>query len=119
MSVIQNFSVPAGDDLEVVFTFDAGFAIPEDGAHVTWDVFNQSGGVPDLSAPIISKSTDDDISWPASPGDTFTVRLNSSDTILLLGNYYHEAEVVDINDDHTTVTTGIMTVTQTGVSRSP
>ena len=116
MSVIQNFSVPAGDDLEVVFTFDTGYAIPEDGAVVNWQVFNQAGGIPDLSAPIISKSTLDDIDFPASPGDTFTVRLNGGDTLDLLGNYYHEAEVIDINDDRTTVTTGIMTVTQTGVN---
>ncbi len=114
MSVIQNFSAPAGDDLEIVFVFDPGYAVAEDGAVVEWKVYDQSVGIPDLSEPILSKSTSDGIDFPPSPGTEFTVRLNSADTVDLLGNYYHEAKVTDINGDLSTVTTGIMTVTQTG-----
>lgn len=119
MSVIQNFSVPANDDVEVGFTFDAGHEIEQNGSTATWAVYAQSGGVVDRSTRLLVKTTSDDITWPASPGDTFSVRINRADTADLLGNYYHEVEVVDANDDHTTVTTGIMTVTLTAINGSP
>ena len=114
MPVIQNFSVAAGDDLEINFVLDADTPIDLDGADIYWNVYEQAYGIPNSDVePVIAK-TPSDITI-GSPADNFTVFLTEEDTEDLLRNYYHEAHVVDVNGNTTTVTIGIMTVTQTEI----
>ena len=43
----------------------------------------------------------------------FIVNIDRADTLNLLGNYYHEARIVDGLGEDITVTYGLMTVNQT------
>jgi hypothetical protein len=119
MPIIQNFSVAAGDDLDINFVLDPNSGLDLTGADIYWNVYEQAYGIPDSSTPpVIVKSTPADITI-GSPADNFTVTLIETDTENLLRNYYHEAHVVDVNGNTSTVTVGIMTVTQTEIRSSP
>ena len=117
MPVIQNISVPAGDDIEITFDLDDNTVIDLDGATITWNVYEQVYGIPD-GTPVISKSTSDvdEVTIPGSPADIFVVMLTGADTKGMLHNYYHEAYVEDVNGSKNTITTGIFTVTQTKIA---
>ena len=121
MPIIQNFSVPAGDDVDLTFDIDDDTAIVLSGATIFWNAYEQIQGVPDKTKPVINKSSvsGDGIEIPASPDDIFVVSLVEADTLELLRNYYHEAKIVDANGNHTTVTIGVMTVTETEFRSSP
>lgn len=111
---LQNFSIPAGDTDTVTFEVvpDTGIDILLSGLHVTWKVYDQEHGVVDDDAvAIISRSLGAGIEIvPSPPG--FVVTIEGSDTLALLGNYYFEAQVIDALEAVTTVTQGIMTVTE-------
>jgi hypothetical protein len=121
MTAVQNFSVPQGDDLDVVFTVDPADQIDLTAAGVVWRAYEmqfavpvmtqESGGVP-VPASVVSKdSATGGVTILESPGQ-FVVHLNMPDTALLpTGNYYHEAEVTDASGNNATVCHGAMAVT--------
>ncbi len=115
--LIQNFSVPADNDHDVIFTITSN--TPDDtlaGSTIYWRAFEQTIGSPVPSAPpVISKSSlsSGGVAILPSPPMTFVVSLDKVDTAALLRNYYHEATVVDELGNIDTVTVGIMTVTPT------
>lgn len=114
MPVIQNFSVPAGDDVPVTFVMDPGSGIDINTAEARWRAFQQENGVPlPATSPILDKTSlsGGGIELVPSPLG-FIVTFAGADTVDMLRNYYHEAEVTDAAG-HSTLTVGIMTVTQT------
>jgi hypothetical protein len=116
MPAIQDFSVPQGDDMDVVFNLDPTDQISLTGATVTWAAFEQNFAVPTSLASggevILKASTAlGQITILPSPLQ-FIVHLASADTISLPpGNYYHEAAIQDVNGNRATVTQGMMAVT--------
>jgi hypothetical protein len=115
--LIQNFSIAAGDVVEIPVLIDPSFALTLDGATIWWRAYEQeySNPTPDTPA-VVTKGTDKsppDISVPGSPPDTFIFDLLEADTIGLLRNYYHEATVIDVDGNRSTVMVGIMTVLPT------
>jgi hypothetical protein len=117
MPVIQNISLPAGDDVEITFNIDDDTVIDLSGAAIYWYVYPQEYGIPDTETPVLMKSTDlGSIAYTGSPPDEFVVTLLGDDTKDMLRNYYHEACVEDVNGQRTTVTVGIFTVTQTEIA---
>lgn len=113
--VIQNFSVPADDDVELTVTVDDSLGLSSlQDFTIQWRVYAQEWGSPDPEqSALISKSTDSGIAIPGSPPLVFTIQLSAADTAGLLGNYYHEATLVDVQSDRTTVMQGLVTVTPT------
>ncbi len=114
MPLIQNFSVPAADDLTVNFAVEGELL---SGTDIFWQAFNQQHGVPSGS-PIISKTLGDgiEITSNISPSTNFAVQLNAADTsVLSFGNYYHEVRIVEPGPRTVTLAYGIMTVTETEV----
>jgi hypothetical protein len=115
--LIQNFSVPADNDHDVIFTITSSASSDTlDGSTVYWRVFEQMMGSPTPAVPpVISKSSQsgDGVTILPSPPMTFVVSLSKVDTAALLRNYYHEATVVDEIGNIDTVTVGVMTVTPT------
>ena len=113
MPPIQDFSIPLGDDMNVVFNLDPAGDISLTGAAVTWQVYAMNFTMPDVTQQLIAKDssglggvTIDDVAGQ------FTVHLVAADTsALMIGNYYHEAEVVDAGGNHATVCQGGMAVT--------
>ena len=111
MTAVQDFSVPEGDAMDVLFTVDPTDQISLVGATVTWSVYVMSFGVPDPSQLLLAKtSATGGVTILESPGQ-FLVHLAETDTALPPGNYYHEAEVVDASENHATVCQGSMTTT--------
>jgi hypothetical protein len=110
--VNQNFSLYVGNDTDV--DFDIG---PDDtgmnlafAQSLTWKAYDQTLGVPDMSAAVISKASGSGIAINDPLLLKITVSLNNTDTAELNGNYYHEIKVVDVAGKVTTTTTGLMTV---------
>lgn len=120
MPVIQNISLPAGDNADITFNIDGTNVIDLNGATIYWRVFDHVWGIPE-GAAVLSKATDalaidDTIEIPGSPADVFVVPIRADDTKGMLGNYYHEAIVIDVAGNPYTVTTGMFTVTQTKIA---
>lgn len=114
---MQNFVIPTGDTRDVVFMSEASGVSLADGTAI-WQAFTQISGVPDLdsgSLVIAKDSGTGGIDIMISP-EEFVLHLMPSDTIGLLGNFYHELRFVDINGNVYTAARGIMTVTATYVS---
>jgi len=111
--LIQNFSVPAGDAIDVNFDVDPDAELETLlGTTPYWVVYEQVFGVP-TGDPIIKKVLDNGLQITDPELLKFTAALSYNDTVDLLGNYYHEAFVIDGNDDHVSVTVGTMCVTNT------
>lgn len=119
MPVIQNVSVPAGDDIEITFDLDDNTVIDLDQAVIRWNVYETVYGIPvEDTDPVISKSTESGggIDIPGSPADIFNVTLLGADTKGMLHNYYHEAFVEDVNGQRSTITVGVFTVSPTKIA---
>lgn len=118
MSTINNFSVDAGDSVNLNWTVDpkgTGVTLGP-GTQIFWSVFTQSVGIPDFeSGPVIVKVLDHGIQITNPDLLQFTVEIDRTDTIGLLRNYYHECLVVDASGNYDTVTKGIMTVLGTEI----
>jgi hypothetical protein len=116
--IIQNFSLPAGNGQAVTFTVEPIDGEIPSGSTVRWRLFEQQDGVPIVGvAPLIEKDSNSsgDIDILSSPPMTFVLYLYEDETVGLLRNYYHEADIIDPLDSVVTVTCGIMTVTQTEI----
>jgi len=114
-TVVQDFSIPAGNALDVTFQLDPADGLDLSGAEVVWRAFASSFAVP-TGDPLLSKSSGmsdsygEEITVVESPA-SFTVHLRDADTVALpTGNYYHEAAVIETGGSLTTVFRGSMTV---------
>lgn len=117
MPIIQNFSVPAGDSVQVSFEVqpdpDGDEDISLHNAIVYWRVYPAVFGirVPGSGA-LIEKVSPTNIEILESP-KMFIATIDRPDTLDLLGNYYHEATVESPSGEIVTVTTGTMNVAPT------
>ena len=116
MPNIQDFSVPANNTALV--TCDVTTVIPGDtldGSTVEWFAYQQLHGVTTSTVVLAktSSSAGGGINILSSPPMTFTIEIDAADTINLLGNFYHEATVIDEGGSRVTVLYGLMTVLQT------
>jgi hypothetical protein len=121
LTIIQDFSVPASNDMDVTFILDPADGISLTDAQVLWSAYGASFAAPVPLPVLIVKDSNvigpdgTEITIVESP-ETFVVHLFSDDTALAPGNYYHEAEVIDASGNHATVCQGSMTVTLALVS---
>lgn len=109
---LQNFSTIRGDGEDVTFDIveGSGVDVSLPGIEIIWSVYEQETGVvADDAEPLFEKSLGHGITIQESP-QRFVVTIDGDDTDELLGNYYHEAKVIDGLGGKTTVTQGIMTV---------
>lgn len=112
MSIVQNFSIPQGDDIALRFTIDD----PDDG-----DLTGSSIKLwiaSDVDSPALLEKDNvtgspTDITITDGPLRKFSVALTAAETDLLDGLYYYEVEVTDLDGFVTTVTTGTMRVFKT------
>jgi hypothetical protein len=114
MAKLQNFSVTRNNDEAISVTIDSD--VPNDtlaGALVEWSVYGMSFGAPIPSPQLIVKSSaDGGIGVPGSPDLFFYIYLNAVDTVGLdLGNYFHEAIVIDEVGNRATVVYGALALT--------
>ena len=113
MPAYQNFSVPEGESTTV--NFDVG---PDEGqtlagAEITWSMYAQDCGAPSGDA-LVTKTMGSGITVTDNLLLTFALALEREDTLDLdLGNYYHELTIKDADNNYTTPTVGIVTITQT------
>jgi hypothetical protein len=109
----QNFSVSAGNDVEITLDIDPDDGITLVGANIVWNVYEQKYGQPVAGVDaVIQKSNGVGGTIVVEDPDTqkLKIPLVPSDTIDLLRNYYHEATVIDPDRGTITVAEGIMTV---------
>jgi hypothetical protein len=113
MTAIQDFSIPLGDDLDVVFSLDPADNISLTGATVNWQVYAMNFAVPDTTQQLLAKNSGSGGVTIDDTAGQFIVHLVAADTEpMFCGNYYHEAEIVDASGNHATVCQGAMAVTQ-------
>lgn len=98
----QNFTLVAGDSAKLKFpTVDAnGDAFALAGSTIKWQLAKDSRG-----PALITKETALGITLDGA--STFDVELSPADTIGLLGEHYHEAEITDVAGNVVTVAKGI------------
>ena len=108
MTVLQNFSIPAGNVQDQVFTSPVDVT-----GDVRFRAYVQDFGCPDPEfAPLILKSTlSGDGVEILSGAKMVRVDFVQADTIGLLRNYYYEIDMVN-GGSVVTLFFGIMTVTQ-------
>jgi hypothetical protein len=112
MTAIQDFSIPLGDDLDVVFSLDPADNISLTGAMVNWQAYEMVFAVPDVTQQVAAKDSGTGGVTIDDATGQFVVHLAAADTALLsCGNYYFEAEIVDASGNHATVCQGAMAVT--------
>jgi hypothetical protein len=114
MPATENFSMPAGDSMELTFTVeseDDDFDLTDVGTEVRW-WFAPSVW---YGADQASGKKDNGLIGGIAIVDAthFTVVLVPADTDALHGSYYHEAEVELPGGGTFTVTVGVMTITRT------
>ena len=115
MPLIQNFSVPAGDNRVIVLNVS-----PDDGdallnaVEIVWQAFVQHYSVPDPTLPaVITKTLEHSLEVDDPTALIINATFDGPETVGLLRNYYHETTLVDPAGNTTTVNQGIMTVTET------
>ena len=130
-ALIQNFSVPAGNDVQIALSVAPDTDLDTlEGSIILWRVYAQQFGIPNFGAsetlpppppspspslaPLIEKSTDDGtIVVLPSPPMSCQILIASADTREMLRNYYFETSMMDISGNTSTLNCGIMTVTAT------
>lgn len=126
-ALIQNFSVPAGNDVQIALQVSPDTDLDTlDGSIILWRAYAQAFGIPNFEAlsalpvpspafaPLIEKSTDDgSIVILPSPPMSCQIMIAAADTRELLRNLYHETTMMDASGNTSTLNAGIMTVTAT------
>ncbi len=115
--IIQNFSVPANDDVKLNFTLTplSGASIGP-GAQIFFNVYEQEfGNVEPGVPPVIVKVLDHGIEVTDPNAKKFTVQLLKTDTVNLLRNYGYEVLVIDVDGNQVRTTVGILTITATEI----
>lgn len=100
----QNFDITQGDSKRIVIPVvdenNAPFNLA--GTTVRW-VLSRGPG----TSPLLQKQSPGGIDiGPTS----FTVKLDPSDTLLMRGKFYHEAEITEADGSISTVTIGMATI---------
>ena len=115
--IVQNFSIPADDDVELDFTLvPTGQIILGPGSEIFFDAYESQFGAPIPGVdPVIVKVLDHGIEITDPDLLTFTVTILRADTAGLLRNYYYEVRIVDAAGLSITTTIGILTVTGTEI----
>lgn len=108
----QNFSVPSGYDEVITFSVDPAITDTLMGCTVWWRAYPQKFSIPIDSPILIEKSSPADITLLDSPL-SFYFTLATADTLDLVGNYYHEATILNGVQEMIGTSFGIMTVTAT------
>ena len=112
----QNFSIPAGYNQVITFIVSPSVTPSLVDTNIFWRVYTQFQGIPNRSEVILEKSTlqspPPDIVALDSPL-SFTVQMRTADTVDLLRNYYHEATIVNAQNEVIGGSWGIMAVVAT------
>jgi len=112
-STVQNFTLPAGDDVTLRFTVSSDdMNSTLDNVTIYWWAARYKTS-PQSDIVIKKDSATGGIAVADSVNRIFDVTLSRADTLGLIGRYYHEAKVVDDTGGYITVTTGKMTVSPT------
>jgi hypothetical protein len=117
--VRQNFSLIAGDDINVEYGIVPAPSDPPidlNTANMSWTAYPQVRGVADKTFAVITKTkAAGDIIIEDAAIYTFAVKLASADTMELSGNYFYEIVIIDPvnNNRRRTATIGTMTVIDT------
>jgi hypothetical protein len=108
----QNFSLMVANDTDVLYDLspDADAINLEFSESLTWTAYPQSLGVPDMTAPLITKGIGTGIEITDPLLMQFTVTFAGEDIAGLSGNYYYQIDLVANHGELTTTTTGLMTV---------
>ena len=115
--MIQNFTIRRNSDETLTATIESN--IVGDtlvGTTIDWAVYGMTYGTVIGSPVLIFKSTNaGSITIPGSPDMVFYITMDAVDTAdLALGNYYHEALIIDEGGFRTPAAfQGVMTITQT------
>lgn len=119
---IQDFDLHAGDKKTLRFTVyeplasdpkkpDTTKPIDLTGATIRWGLSKTPG---DAAALFIKTTGGGGIAITDETGGEFQVTLDKADTVALAaGLYYHEAEVVEVAGDDSTIATGTVTIDAT------
>jgi hypothetical protein len=116
--ILQNFSVMVDNDSEILFDIgpDDADAINLDFVQdLMWAAYPQTLGVPDMSAPLITKRIGTGIQITDPLLMKFVVTIAGEDVAGLNGNYYHEVRILEDLGVLTTTTIGLMTVVDPAV----
>lgn len=112
MLIQQNFSLAAGDDIEISLDIDPDTESMI-GTDITFRVYDQSAGVP-IDDAIITKDLDDGLQISDPDYGQAVITFLAADTLdLMPKNYAFEITTYDIDDLRTTVAKGIMTLLRT------
>jgi hypothetical protein len=117
LPLIQNFSIPAGNSVEIDFELPS----PDDeilsGFNVVWKAYEQEHGVVTIPlVTVITKSLEGGGITLGTAPISFTISIAGADTVNLLDNYYHEAAIVDPSGGVITSAQGVMTITQAEIT---
>lgn len=101
----QNFSVRRGEYklLDITTVSKEASALSLDNYIIVWYVWRKS-------TKVLTKKTDNGIVITDPSEWHFQIEISSSDTLLPIGEYYHECRVIDSNDNQVLVFTGSMHV---------
>ena len=102
----QNIDLYQGETKKLVFTVvdDSGVVVDLTGCAATW-VLAKAVDSDDI---ILTKSTT--LGTIVIVGNTFELVLSKSDTVDLLGNYYHEIRMIKVDLSEAVVATGNLIV---------
>ena len=104
----QNIEIYQGDTRTLTVTvYDLnGNIAPITGASIKWVVYKRSSG-----KIYISKTVGSGIAITDDLNGLFEIALVRDDTLVLLGNYKHECELVDTSSNYSTIFTGYFKIT--------
>jgi hypothetical protein len=100
----QDFEMYQGDTKQLIVSVVDGDGVAVDltGAIITWKLYKSiAGDVPD-----VVKTLGEGANVTDALNGEFIVELAEADTLNMVGQYYHEAQVQDIRGYKTTVMTG-------------
>lgn len=105
----QNFAIPAGYNEVITFDVDPAVTPSLQDTTIWWYVWNEQFGIPIMDGHPLIQKPGSGIDSPLS----FTVQLETADTINMLRNYYHEASILNAVGEVIGGSFGIMTVVET------
>ena len=120
MTIIQNITdnYVAGDYLDLVVT-----VLDKDGetvdisnvGSIRYGIMKTNYAGEPSGPPLVLKTLVNGVELTDAANGVFTVTLDSGDTDLLRGTYYHEAEIIDKNDNVLTIFIGQFDVKAQGL----
>ena len=101
----QDFSIKRGEYrlLNITTVEKDASALSLDNYTIVWYVWRNQ-------TRMITKTTDDGIVVTDASAWTFEIEVDTTDTRIPIGEYYHEARVIDSNDNEVVVFTGSLLI---------